>query len=424
MSHPPTHEVPEDVDSLLGPEASSRWSRWRMVLALGLLAVAALVGYWLWQASATATVRYVTQPVSRGDLAVVVTATGSVQPTNVVEVSSELSGTVRSVLVDYNSPVEAGQVLAELDTDKLEASVASARARVAAARAQIAGAEATASQAAHELERRRTLAARQIISEHDLDVAEAAQARALAALESARAQLEVALAELRLNETELAKACICTPISGVVLQRNVDPGQTVAAALQAPMLFSIAEDLAQMEVQVDVDEADVGRVREGQAASFTVDAYPGRRFPAEIRDLRFAPETVSGVVTYKAVLTVDNQDLLLRPGMTATADIVVREVEDALLVPNAALRYQPAATDAQADRRGLLEMLMPGPPHTRAPTPPPVAGPARELWVLREGVAVPVEVVIGSSDGLHTDIFEAPLEPGDLVIVDEVAGSG
>ncbi len=169
----------------------------------------------------------------------------------------------------------------------------------------------------------------------------------------------VAEADLRLNETNLAKACICSPIDGVVLKRNVDPGQTVASSLQAPVLFVIAEDLRHMELQVDVDEADVGKVKVGQKATFSVDAYPERKFPAEIRDIRYGSETVQGVVTYKAVLTIDNSDLLIRPGMTATAEIVVQQVSDALLVPNAALRFSPKS--AQANRRsgGFLQRLLP-----------------------------------------------------------------
>jgi HlyD family secretion protein len=411
----------EDIDAILGLGSSSALARWRRPAIIGGLVAAGLVVavLILWGQSGDAT-RYVSDPVTRGDLKVVVTATGSVQPTNQVDVSSELSGIVRTVLVDYNSPVEVGQVLAELDTDKLEATVASARAGLTAALARVSEAEATVLETRRELERKRTLAAREISPAHELDVARAAHERAVAALASTRAEVGVAEADLKLNETDLAKACICSPIDGVVLRRNVDPGQTVAAALQAPVLFSIAEDLKQMEVQVDVDEADVGKVAQGQTATFTVDAHPERRFPATIRDLRFAAETVQGVVTYKAVLTVDNSELLLRPGMTATAQIAVHEVENALLVPNAALRFSPESEDS-GEQGGLLRRFLPGPPQFRPASVPEETGPARQVWVMRAGAPVAIDVITGATDGSRTEILGGEIAEGEAVIVDQVS---
>jgi HlyD family secretion protein len=188
--------------------------------------------------------------------------------------------------------------------------------------------------------------------------------------------------------------------------------------LQAPVLFSIAEDLKQMEVQVDVDEADVGKVTLGQTATFSVDAYPNRTFPARIRELRFAAEIVQGVVTYKAILTVDNSELLLRPGMTATAQITVHEVENALLVPNAALRFSPTGEESAAP--GFLKRLLPGMPQFRAPSPREEIGPARQVWVVRDGAPAAVAVVVGATDGNHTEILEGAIEPGQAVIVDFV----
>jgi HlyD family secretion protein len=414
----------EDIEAIVGSGSSSGLARWRKPVAIaGLVAgalLAALLFYWGRSGDTTG---YVTVPVTRGDLEVVVTATGSVQPTNQVEVSSELSGIVREVLVDYNAPVEAGQVLAELDTDKLEATVESARATLNAAKARVNEAEATVVETQRILERRQTLVAREITPVHELDLARAAHDRAVASLESARAEVEVAEADLRLKETDLAKACICSPINGVVLQRNVDPGQTVASTFQAPVLFSIAEDLTQMEVQVDVDEADVGKVEEGQVATFSVDAYPDRRFPATIRELRFASETVQGVITYKAVLTVDNSELLLRPGMTATAEIIVEEVQDALLVPNAALRFSPPA-DSADENGGFLDRLLPGPPHFRAPSAPEQTGPARQVWVMRDGAPVAVAIVTGASDGNRTEVREGDIQEAEAVIIDLAATEG
>ena len=221
-------------------------------------------------------VHYVTEPVTKGDLTVTVTATGTVQPTNEVEVSSELSGIVRTVLVDYNSAVNTGQTLAELDTDKLKATVDSSKAKLQAAKAKVAEAEASVLEARLEYDRKQKLVAKKVSSEQELESAEAAHQRNLAALESTKADVSAAAADLALNETNLAKAVIRSPITGIVLSRNVEPGQTVASSLQAPVLFTIAENSAKMEVQVDVDEADVGKVKEGQKATFTVDAYPDR----------------------------------------------------------------------------------------------------------------------------------------------------
>lgn len=416
----------EDLDVLLDLEPSGRSSRrrWMKVLAAVALIAAVAGGIALLQSLSSGDgVRYVTDTVRRGDIKVLVTATGSVQPTTKVDISSELSGTIRQVHVDFNSPVTAGQVLAELDTAKLVATVENSRARLAAARAKVAEAEVTVVESEREYTRKRSLAGSRITSERDIDIARAVHQRATAALDSARAEVGVAEADLRLNETNLAKAFIRSPINGVVLQRAVDPGQTVASSFQAPILFSIAEDLTQMEVQVDVDEADIGKVREGQHATFSVDAYPERHFPATIRELRFASETIQGVVTYKAVLTVDNRELLLRPGMTATADIVVREVTDALLVPNAALRFSPPVAESPPQKDGLLRRLLPGPPRFRAASKPPSAEGPRQVWVLKGDVPHAIPVVTGSSDGAATEIVDGALEPDVEVIVDSITAA-
>jgi HlyD family secretion protein len=386
-------------------------------------AVAALlVVLLIWSFSgSSAKIRYVTQPVQRGNLVVTVTATGSVQPTKKVDISSELSGTVRKVLVDYNSPVKAGQTLAELDTDKLNATVQSSRAKLAAARARVAEAQATVVEKERDLERKRMLAGKQVGSQHDLDVAQAAFDRAVAALASAEADVGAAAADLKLNETNLSKACICSPIDGVVLKRNVDPGQTVASSLQAPVLFSIAEDLRQMELQVDVDEADVGKVKPRQTATFSVDAFPERRFPAQIRDVRYASETIQGVVTYKAVLTIDNSELLLRPGMTATAEIRVMQVGGAVLIPNAALRYSPPASTSRSDQRSFLQRILPGRPPFREATKRDDTGDKRTVWILTNGTPVSVQVTIGVSDGRQTEVKSGDIAPGQIVVVDQIA---
>lgn len=415
-----------DIESVLELVPKSRSGlarRWRSALVAAALIVAGGIGLLLYAGTSREAVRYVTAPVARGDLTVVVTATGSVEPTNMVDVSSELSGTLRKVLVDFNSRVVAGQALAELDTDNLRASVASARARLTAARARVREAAATVVEKERDLERKQALAERQVSSQQDLDLARAAYDRAVAGLASTEAEVGVAKADLEFNETNLAKACICSPIDGIVLRRNADPGQTVASSLQAPVLFTIAEDLRQMEIQVDVDEADVGKVGEGQSASFSVDAHPDRHFPARVRELRFASEIVQGVVTYMAVLTVDNSDLLLRPGMTATAEITVDQVAGALLVPNAALRFSPPAP-SRAPSGSFLRRLLPGPPQFRPSSPHERVGPERTVWILRGGVPVAVAVVVGATDGKRTEIVEGDLVEGQAVILDTASSGG
>ncbi len=407
-----------DIDKLLAGagtgSSAGAWIKWGGAGITALL-IAALIWSSLRGENA---IRYVTEPATRQELVVRVTATGSVQPINQVDVSSELSGTVRRVLVDFNSPVKSGETLAELDTDKLKATLESSRAKVAAAKARVLDAEATVIEKQRELMRKRALANKQFTSTADLELAQAAYDRSEAALASTKADVGVAQADLTLNETNLAKACICSPINGIVLQRNVDPGQTVAASLQAPVLFTIAEDLRQMELQVNVDEADVGNVRPGQQASFTVDAYSDRKFPASIRDVRFASETVQGVVTYKAVLNVDNSELLLRPGMTATAEIKAIEIANALAVPNAALRFSPPAGDA-GQKRSLLQRILPGRPQFRAASKREVASADRTLYVLRDGAAVEMRVRTGASDGRFTEILSGEIKAGDALIVSQ-----
>lgn len=412
------------IDAILKASKDARggWlesTRARWILGAGILS-AAIFSYWLF-AGRTAAVSYVTAPVVRGPIVVVVTATGSVQPTNKVDVSSELSGTIRKVHVDYNSPVSAGQVLAELDTDKLEATVASSRARLAAAKAKVADAEATVLEKQRDLVRKSLLEGKQFTSTHDLEVAQAAHDRAIASVASAMADVGVAEADLRLSETNRSKAAIASPIAGVVLKRSAEPGQTVASSLQAPVLFSIAEDLRQMELQVDVDEADVGKVKPGQKATFAVDAFADRRFPATIRDVRYASETIQGVVTYKAVLTIDNSELLLRPGMTATAEIRVEDIADAMLVPNAALRFTPTAT--RVDQRSFLQRIMPGPPIRRSSAPREAASSDRKIWVLKNGEPQAVAIATGATDGRNTEVKNGALKAGQALIIDQLAAA-
>lgn len=418
-----TAQKNDEIEAVLGMGKASRsyWTkfRWPIRGATGLIILIAVYMLWGPGANNPATL-YKTEPVTRGDLTVIVTATGTLQPTNTVDISSELSGTIRKVLVDFNTKVKVDQVLAELDTDKLKASVASSEAKLLAARAKVRNAQATATEKQLAYERIRELFARKVSSANDLEASKAAYERALAAVESARADVAATTADLKLNKINLAKTCICSPINGIILKRNVEPGQTVATSLQAPVLFTIAEDLAKMEVQVDVDEADVGKVKQGQKATFTVDAYPDKKFSAHIRELHFGSEVVQGVVTYKAILTTNNSKLLLRPGMTATAEIIVRQVNDAISVPNAALRFSPPTANKRVDNRSFLKKLLPGRPRLRPPSARGANGPNRKIWLLADGKPKQVAVTVGSTDGKRTQIVKGDIRPGQGVIVDTV----
>jgi len=411
----------EDIHDLLNVGHHSPGRQRLRWLGAALVALLLAGGALLWiLPGEESAVRYETAEVQRGDLTVTVTATGTLEPVNQVDVGSELSGIIETVEVDFNDKVERGQVLARLDTDRLQAQVLESRAALQSNEAKVTEAQATVLETRLAFERCEKLAERQLCTTGDLDAARAAHARAKAAAASARALVAEARATLDGKETELAKTEIRSPIDGLVLLRQIEPGQTVAASLQAPILFTLAEDLAQMELHVAVDEADVGLIGEGQTAEFSVDAWPERSFPASITQVRFAPRTVEGVVTYETVLAVDNSDLALRPGMTATAVITVQELRDALLVPNAALRFTPPqrATE-QRSGGGVFGMIFPRPPHgTRRSNTERNGGP--KVWVLRDGEPEAVPVKTGASDGKFTELQSGDLQPGEPVVVDAV----
>ncbi len=391
-----------------------------IVVALVVLAGAG-VWYWFLRGDQARAVSYVTAPVTIADLTVTVNATGTIEPVNTVEVSSELSGIIREVHADFNDIVKAGDILANLDTDRLEASIARMGATLAARNASVAEAQVTLDETSDNYDRALQLSERGISSQESLLTAKAEHERARAALETAKANVTIAEADLRAAEIDLEKACICAPVDGIVLDRAVEPGQVVAASLQAPTLFTLAEDLKHMDLKVDIDEADIGKVAVGNTAHFTVEAYQDRKFTADIVQVRYASETIDGVVTYKAVLEVDNADLLLRPGMTATAGIVVAELSDVLTVPNAALRFSPPveATEADGGGSGLLGMIMPS-RNARSPAPAAATGSdgMRSVWTLRDGAALEVSVRTGSTDGSQTQILEGELKEGDRVITE------
>ncbi len=432
----PTVATPEtDVASLLGESAARAWWRRPLLWVAVVLLVLAAAGALLWQArqQASAAPSFVTEAVRRGNLTLNVTANGTLQPTRSVNIGSELSGTVSRVYVDVNDRVKKGQVLVELDTAKLADQIVQSHAAVAAAEAKVAQTVATFKEAQGNLARLEEvsrLSGGKVPSMAELDTARAALDRAQADEASARAAVTEATAALSTNATNLSKASIRSPMDGVVLTRNVDPGNAVAASLQAVTLFTIAEDLTKLRLQINVDEADVGSVAVGQKASFTVSAYPSRKYPATITRVAYGSTITENVVTYITYLDVDNTDLSLRPGMTATATITATERRDVLLVPNTALRFTPsqagsaAAPTSASGIGGIVSTLMPRRPGGNVQRrSAAAAATARQVWVLRDGAAVPVAVMPGITDGRMTEVSSSELQPGMQVITDQRSGA-
>ena len=422
--------APVELDDI-GPARG--WRRLSIWIAAALVVILA-AGVWLWrsQQQAAAAPSYVTEAITRGNLSIAVTANGTLQPTRSVNIGSELSGTVTRVLVDVNDRIKKGQVLVELDTAKFGDQVARSRATVASATAKVAQTVATVKEVESNLARLNEVArlsGGKVPSKTELDAAQASYERAQADEAAARASVVDAKAALSTDETNLSKASIKSPIDGVVLTRTVDPGNAVAASLQAVTLFTVAEDLTKMRLQVNVDEADVGMVEVGQNASFTVSAYPARKYPAKITRVAFGSTITDNVVTYITYLEVENTDLSLRPGMTATATISATERHDVLLVPNTALRFTPTSPDtgtAAAKGGGIVSSLIPRGPARAPRTATAAAGSAaaRRVWVLRDGQPVAVAIRPGVSDGRMTEVTSVELQPGMLVITDQRGTAG
>lgn len=418
------------VEQTLGLESPAGRKK-RLVVWAAVGAVAAgiiIVALLLLSKKGNGKVQYVFQKAERGDLTVQVTATGAIEPINQVDIGVEVSGTIERVQVDFNDHVKAGQVLAELDTSKLNAQVLQASAAVKSARAKVLRARADiklAESKLAQLQKARELTGGKVPSQQEIDAGEAALAVARADEESALAEVSRAEADLAFNETNLSKAIIRSPISGIVLARHVEPGQTVAASLQTPVLFTIAQDLTRMELHVDVDEADFGKIGKGQEATFTVDAYPDRIFQAKVTEVRYSPKEVQGVVTYETLLNVDNPDLSLIPGMTATAEIIVKEVTGALLIPNAALRFSPppASMEEKKTNTGLLGALLPRRPRrkpSREGSDERWKSNQRVVWILEDKKPVQVPITIGDTDGIVTEVLTGEIKEGLPLITEMV----
>jgi HlyD family secretion protein len=419
-----TSDPGSSIQELLQPEKTTgKRRRFLLWTVIPVLVLGAGIGWKVLSLRSGSSIQYKTMETRKGDLTVTVSATGQLEPVNQVDVGIEVSGTIKTVVVDNNDRVVSGQVLATLDTTKLEAEVLQSEASLKSSEAALLQAQAVVFETKANLARYQRaweLSNGKSPSLYEMDAAQAALQKALAQEASAKAQIDQSRAALEAFRSDLSKGIIRAPISGIILSRGVEPGQTVAASLQTPVLFTLAEDLTAMELSVGVDEADVGSVKEGQRAVFTVDAYPEREFPAIITKVRYASEMENNVVTYETLMSVDNKDLLLRPGMTATADITVKEVTDVLLAPNAALRFVPPETEKKLPSRGIVGSLFPR-PQFRGEEPPMPKGNSKRVWVLDKDTPEAIPVTTGPTDGTWTQIISGDISPGTSLLVDQTA---
>jgi HlyD family secretion protein len=376
--------------------------RKKWLLALGFLIVA-LVGIGLFLRNGEQAAQYKTAKVERGEITATVSATGKVNAVVTVQVGSQVSGTIQQLFADFNSRVKKSQIVAQIDPALFEAQVEQARAKLENDEANVEKARVVLADAKRNLGRMEELLSKNLISQSDKDAAQTAYDSALAALKAAQAQVVQDQASLRLAETNLRYTTIRSPVDGIVISRNVDVGQTVAASLQAPTLFTIAQDLTEMQVDTSVDEADIGKVNLGQEAEFTVDAYPESPFHGTVHDIYNQPIVVQNVVTYDAIIRVKNPDFKLKPGMTANVTIKVGHTQNVIKLPNAAFRYSPERTSGSE-------------------TLPKVGkkSDTTKVWVLRNGKAVPVPVTLGLSDGSYTEMVTGELKPDDEVIIEKI----
>jgi HlyD family secretion protein len=411
-----------DLHQTLGiaPEMG-KWKRrayWIVPVVL-FVGVAVILGVRQKSAAAKATQHFRTEEARIGDLTVTVTATGQLKPTHTVDVGSQVSGIMDSVLVNYNDRVKAGQVLAKINTEKLDAQVQQDKASLQSAYAKVNDAKVTVTET--EAEYKRMLDTRQrsklqIVSQHDVDTAKASYDRAVVAVTTAEAAVTQAEANLKIDVANVNFAVIKSPVDGIVLSRSVEPGQTIAASFSVTTLFEIAEDLRKMILQVNIDEADVGKVKVGQRVLFTVDAYPGRQFPGTITIIRYNSTTTNNVVTYLAEISVNNDELLLRPGMTATATITVQSIPHALLVSNHALRFLPSANDNASSSNSFLPT--PSSMNQNASAESSAALNNPRVWIVRNGKPSPISVTAGSTDGKFTEIRSGQVTPRMPLIVE------
>jgi HlyD family secretion protein len=385
----------------------------KIVVAVVLM-IALAAGGWYFYKNKENGVQFRTERVTRGDLRATVTATGTVNAVTTVLVGTQVSGTVKEIFVDFNSPVKKGQLLAQIDPELSQTRVAQARANLQSAEAGVEKASSVLQDANRTLDRNRTLWDRNYIARSELDTSETSRQSAVAQSSVAKAQVGQARAALQQEETTLQYTRILSPVDGVVISRNVDVGQTVAASFQTPTLFSIAQDLTRMQIETNVDEADIGRIRVGQTVQFTVDAYPDSIFPGNVAEVRNAPTTIQNVVTYTVVVKVANPELKLKPGMTANVSIITALEKDILKVPNAAIRFKWQPAGAGSDQVNAKAV---GAGRSQAGG---VANAAKTqgVWVLAGQKPRRASLTLGISDGNYTAVLSGELKEGDAVIIE------
>jgi HlyD family secretion protein len=433
------HDSSEDLATIVASGASRPVRKWIFITLAAALLGAAAWYYFTQSRNDEPKTDYQTQEAATGRISLIVTAAGNLAPTNQIIVGSELSGTAKEVLVDTNDEVKKGQPLARLDTSKLDQQTERSRASLLSAKARVSQAEATVAESKAALARQEELhelSSGKTPSRATMETSRATLARAQADLESARASVTGAEADVRAFESDLAKTIIRSPVDGIVLARSIEVGQTVAASFTAPTLFTIAEDLKKMELLVNVSEADIGRIEAGQSADFSVDAWPNRKYTAKVKKVAFgavgtgttakegSSNSSNTVVTYSTELEVDNEDLSLRPGMTATVDIAIVDKQDILVVPNSALRFDPVVADAigkpPETSKTLVQSLSPGGGRRWRGTPPPKAGASDstpKVWTLKDGEPAEIEVTTGITDGRMTEITGGDLTAGTPLII-------
>jgi HlyD family secretion protein len=382
----------------------------KIVVAVIAAVLVAAGGVYLYLSKNSKAPPYRTARVERGDVTQAVSATGTLNAVTTVQVGSQVSGTIRKIFVDFNSSVKKGQPIAQIDTSLFEASVTQSRGGLSNARANLERTKVTAANAERTLRRNRELIKDGFVSQADVDNAQTDYESAVASVRSAEAQVDQAKGALTVSETNLGYTTIHSPVNGTVVSRAVDVGQTVAASFQTPTLFTIAQDLTKMQIDTNVDEADIAKAKVDQKATFTVDAFPEKTFAGKVNQVRSAPIVTQNVVTYDVVVGVDNKEMLLKPGMTANVSIQTNSVDNVLKIPNAALRYRPSGTGK-------------GRPEGKAEGKKEAAGP--RVYVIGKGntpQAVPVK--LGISDGNFTQLVEGNLKEGDALITEEIRTKG
>jgi HlyD family secretion protein len=369
----------------------------KKILIGGIIVIAIAVPAILLFRSKGNEIKFRTEKIIRGDIEMSVTATGTVNPVTTVLVGTQVSGTIKNIYVDFNSRVKKGQLIARIDPALFEAQVNQARANLLSAKANLEKAQATSVDAKRTMERNKELLAKNLIAQSDFDTAETNYETADASVSAAKSQVIQSEAALSSAETNLYYTKIVSPVDGIVVSRNVDVGQTVAASFQTPTLFSIAQDLTKMQIDTNVAEADIGGVKVGQNVEFTVDAYPDTTFKGKVLQVRNAPIIVQNVVTYDVVIQVDNPELKLKPGMTANVSIIVSISKDVLKIPNAALRFRPVEkvkTEVQQKGSGV--------------------------WILEQGEPKRIPVSTGISDGNYTELVSGNIKDGQELIVESI----